>query len=36
MMNLAHPGWLWLLPVLLIPLIAWYIYIPMMVVWRLW
>ena len=26
MMNLAHPGWLWLLPVLLIPLIAWYIY----------
>ena len=26
MMNLAHPGWLWLLPVLMIPLIAWYIY----------
>ena len=26
MINLAHPGWLWLLPVLLIPLIAWYIY----------
>ena len=26
MMNLAHPGWLWLLPVLIIPLIAWYIY----------
>ena len=26
MMNLAHPGLLWLLPVLMIPLIAWYIY----------
>ena len=26
MMNLAHPGWLWLLPVLLIPLVLWYIY----------
>ena len=26
MMNLAHPGFLWLLPVLMIPLIAWYIY----------
>ena len=26
MMNLAHPALLWLLPVLLIPLIAWYIY----------
>ena len=26
MMNLAHPGWLWLLPVLMIPLIAWYVY----------
>ena len=26
MMNLAHPGWLWLLPLLMIPLIAWYIY----------
>ncbi len=26
MINLAHPGWLWLLPVLVIPLIAWYIY----------
>lgn len=26
MINLAHPGWLWLLPVLMIPLIAWYIY----------
>lgn len=26
MMNLAHPGWLWLLPALFIPLIAWYIY----------
>ena len=26
MMNLAHPGWLWLIPVLMIPLIAWYIY----------
>ena len=25
-MHLAHPGWLWLLPALLIPLIAWYIY----------
>ena len=26
MINLAHPALLWLLPVLLIPLIAWYIY----------
>lgn len=26
MIHLAHPGWLWLLPVLMIPLIAWYIY----------
>ncbi len=26
MMNLAHPALLWLLPVLMIPLIAWYIY----------
>ena len=26
MMNLAHPALLWLLPVQLIPLIAWYIY----------
>ena len=26
MINLAHPGLLWLLPVLIIPLVAWYIY----------
>jgi len=26
MIHLAHPGWLWLMPVLMIPLIAWYIY----------
>ena len=26
MMHLAHPGLLWLLPLLMIPLIAWYIY----------
>ena len=26
MMNLAHTVWLWLLHILIIPLIAWYIY----------